>query len=145
MYSLGVNQIVLRYGNYQVFGWRTLVDPNGASQDWINAGNRRLTMAMTAKALAILETYILDEIDGQGRMFTRLKGQLVGMCAEYYTMGSLYGLTPEDAFSVDTGPQVNTLATIANREVHAAIAARMSPDAELVVLEISKIPVSQSL
>lgn len=145
MYSLGVNQIVLRYGNYQVFGWRTLVDPNGASQDWVNAGNRRLAMAMTAKALAIMETYILDEIDGQGRLFAQLKGQLTGMCSEYYNLGSLYGLTPEEAFIVDTGPQVNTVQSIAAREIHASIATRMSPDAELVVLEISKIPVSQSL
>jgi len=145
MYTLGVNQIVFRYGNYEVFGWRTLVDPNGAKGDWINLGNRRLAMAMVAKGLAIAENFILEEIDGQGRVFARFNGMLSAMCADYFTLGSLYGVRPEDAYSVDTGPQVNTIATIGNRELHAAISARMSPDSELVVIEIAKVPVTQNL
>jgi phage tail sheath protein FI len=145
MYTLGVNQIVFRYGNYQVFGWRSLTDPNGANQDWINFGNRRLAMAMTAQGLKIMEGFILDEIDGQNRLFSRLNGQLAAMCGTYYTMGSLYGPTPESAFSVVTDSTVNTPTTINNREIHAAIAARMSQDGELVVLEIAKVPVNQSL
>lgn len=145
MYALGVNQIVYRYGNFEVFGWRTMTDPNGANQDWINLGNRRLAMAMTAQGLAIAENYILDEIDGQGKLFARFAGELTAMCSRFYDLGSLYGTKPEDAFFVDTGPTVNTPATIANRELHAAISARMSQDAELVVIEIAKVPVNQAL
>lgn len=145
MYSGGVNQIALRYGSYVVFGWRTLVDPSGLKQDWLDLGNRRLACAMTAEALAISENYILKEIDGQGRLFARFQGDLQGMCARYYDLGSLYGDKPEDAYIVDVGPSVNTPATIQNKELHALIACRMSQDAELVVIEINKTPVSQSL
>lgn len=145
MYDAGVNQIVYRYGQFQIFGWRTAVDPNGADQDWLNAGNARLNMAIVAKALAIAENYILDEIDGQRRVFKQFQGELTAMLADFYVKGSLYGATPEEAFSVDVGNTVNTPATIQNRELHAVIAVRMSQDAELVYIDISKVPVSQAL
>jgi phage tail sheath protein FI len=148
MYTKGINQIVFRYLNYEIFGWRTLTDPVGANQDWINFGNRRLAMAMTAKGLAILEYYILDEIDGQGRLFARLRGQLSDMCMQYFVMGSLFPdatQKPETAFVVVTDATVNTITTIANREIHAAIGARMSQDGELAVLEIAKVPITQGL
>jgi hypothetical protein len=148
MYALGVNLIVSRYGVVEVFGWRTLVDTNGIWQDWTNLANRRLAMAMTAESNAIMENYILKEIDGAGRLFSKMKGQVQAMCGRYYALGSLYdggSGVAEDAYYVDTGSNVNTPATIANREAHVAIACRMAEDAELVVFEIAKIPVSQSL
>jgi hypothetical protein len=46
---------------------------------------------------------------------------------------------------VDVSSNVNTPQTIANREMHAAISLRMSEDAELVVIEFAKVPVTQSL
>lgn len=148
MYTAGVNLIVQRYGVFEVFGWRTLVDPNGADQDWLNLGNSRLAMYIVAKALAIAENYVLDEIDGRGRTFKAFEGDIRGIMLDLYNRGSLYdggSGKPEDAFSVDTGPTVNTAATIANRELHAAVSARMTQDAELVVIEIAKVPVTQSL
>jgi hypothetical protein len=145
MYTAGINQIMSRYGLLEVFGWRTLTDPLGSNQDWLNIGNARLNMAITARALAISESYLLDEIDGQGRIFKQFQGDLTGMLMDFYAKGSLYGTKPEDAFLVDTGPTVNTTATIANRELHAVIATRMAPDAELVFVEIVKVPTTQVL
>lgn len=144
MYSAGVNQIVYRYGAYQVFGWRSLVDPLGSKQTWTNLGNVRFRMQLTALGNAIIENYILKEVDGAGRIFGRLEGVLLGMLGGFWP-GSLFGATPEEAFFVDTGPTVNTPASIANREIHAAMAVRMSEDGELVVLEIAKVPVQQAL
>jgi hypothetical protein len=148
MYSAGVNLIIYRYGQYEVFGWRTLVDPNGADQDWLNAGNARLGMYIVANGLRIAEGYILNELDGRGRTFKALEGDLRGFLMDVYSRGSLYdggSGRPEDAFQVDTGPSVNTAASVANRELHAAIGVRMSQDAELVVIEVAKVPVTQAL
>lgn len=148
MYALGVNLLIARYGSYEVFGWRTLVDPNGADQDWLNAGNARLGMWIVAQALRIAEGYILSELDGRGRTFKALEGDLRGVLMDLYASGSLYdggSGKPEDAFAVDAGPQVNTAQTIANRELHAAISVRMAQDAELVVIEVAKVPVTQAL
>jgi phage tail sheath protein FI len=148
MYSLGVNQVVFRYNTYAPFGWRTLVDPNGVDQDWLNAGNARLAMWIVAQGLRIAEGYILDEIDGRGRTYKAMEGDIKGMLMDLYTRGSLYdggSGRPEDAFLVDTGPTVNTAASVANRELHAAISARMAQDAELVVIEVAKVPVTTAL
>lgn len=148
MYAAGVNQIVYRYGAFEVFGWRSLVDPNGADQDWLNLGNVRLGMHIIAQALRIAEGYILDELDGRGLTFKAFEGDLRAVLIGLYDRGSLFdggSGRPEDAFAVDTGPQVNTPATISARELHAAISVRMAQDAELVVIEVAKVPITTSL
>jgi phage tail sheath protein FI len=147
MYTAGVNQIVYRYGAFENFGWRSLVDSSGADQTWTNFGNVRTAMWAIAQSLKIAENYILDNIDGRGRVFAAFKGDLIGMLMQLYNppWDALFGAKPEDAFAVDTGPQVNTPTTIAARELHASIALRMSEDAELVVIEFAKVPVTQSL
>jgi hypothetical protein len=145
LYSAGINLIVYRYGVFQIFGWRTLTDPSGINRQWVNFGNSRLEMAITAKALSIAEEYILKQIDGQGHLLSQFQGDLIGMLSPYYEQGSLYGTTPEEAFDVNVGLTVNTPTTIANRELHAVISVRMSEDAELVVIEIVKVPIDKAL
>lgn len=148
LYTGGVNLIVQRYGVFEVFGWRSLVDPTGADQDWRDFGNSRLAMYIVAKSLQLAENYILRELDGRGLTFKSFEGDIRGVMLDLYNRGSLYdggSGKPEDAFSVDTGPTVNTVATIANGELHAAVSARMAQDAELVVIEIAKVPITQTL
>lgn len=50
-----------------------------------------------------------------------------------------------EAFIVDVGDSVNTPDTLANLELHADISLRMSPFAELILLSIFKVAVSQNL
>jgi hypothetical protein len=127
--------------NIEVYGWRSLVnaitDPN-----WIDFGNSRLYMAIASDADQIAETFVFRVIDGKGHLIGEFNGALTGMLLTYYQQGGLYGLTPEDAFNVDTGIQVNTLATIANNELHAVLNIKMSPFAEYVVIEIVKTPIA---
>lgn len=145
MYTAGVNQIVYRYGVFEVFGWRSIVDPIGQDLDWTNLGCARTAMFIVAQALAIAENYILDPIDGRSRLFKAFQGDLIGMLQKLYLTDALFGATPEEAFSVDVGAQVNTPTTIASRELHAAIGVRMSEDAELVIIQVAKVPITQSL
>jgi hypothetical protein len=145
MYSKGVNLIIFEEGSYMVYGWRALVDPNGALQDWLDAGNCRLRMAIVAKGNIIAKKFVLDEIDAAGVTFGEFEGELNAMLTDYWKKGSLYGKTAEEAFQVDTGPSINTPATIRNKEMKAAIALRMSENSEMVVIIISKVPVTQNL
>ena len=78
------------------------------------------------------------EIDGKGVVFSRLNGALTGMLLPFYSAGSLYGETFEEAAFVDTGIQVNTPETIADLQINAVIEVRMSPYGERVRIEISK-------
>lgn len=140
----GVNVIRDMFGAPRIYGWRSMVDPN-LEQNWIDFGNSRLYMAISAEANNIAETYVLAQIDGQGIVIGAFGGALVGMLIPYWNEGALYGLTTDEAFYVDTGVQVNTPTTIGNNELHAVISLRMSPFAELVVIEIVKVGVTEAV
>jgi phage tail sheath protein FI len=140
----GVNVILNRFGNMEVYGWRSLVnaliDPN-----WLDFGNSRLYMAIAADADELAEQFVFGVIDGQGKLQSEFGGALAAMLMRYYTQGALFGATPDDAFYVDVGPQVNTPATIQANELHALLNIRMSPMAEVVVIQIVKTPVTQAV
>src|SRR5580765_8117293 len=142
--TASVNVIRPMFGGFRVYGWRSLADPV-AMRSWINFGNSRLHMAIVAEANNILETYLFEEIDGRGILMNDLKGSLNGMLLTWYNLGSLYGETPDQAFYVDVGPQVNTPTTIANRELHAVITLRMSEFAEYIELVLVKRAITEGV
>jgi hypothetical protein len=133
----GVNLIREVAGDFRIYGYRSGVRKD-ADENWWQFGNVRLYMELAAKADNILQGYVFRQVDGRGLVFKELEGELVGMLAPYWEAGSLYGPTPQDAFYVDTGPQVNTAETIGNGEIRAALELTMSPMGETVILEIVK-------
>lgn len=145
MYSAGVNIIIEENGVVMLYGWRSLVDPNGANQDWLDAGNCRLRMAIVAEINRIAKKYVLDEIDGQGKTLKEFEGEIKSMLSKYWEQGSLFGKTAEEAYLVEVGANVNTPETIKNKEMKAAVTLRMSENSELVFTVVSKIPVTQLL
>jgi hypothetical protein len=142
--SGGVNIIRVLRAQVKVYGWRSLADPN-TEPDWLSFGSARLYSAIAADAATIAETYVLNQIDGQGLLISQFGGDLTAMLLTYWNEGSLYGVTPDEAFSVDVGDQVNTDSTIAAGELHAVLAVRMSPMSEKVIIQIVKIAISQNL
>lgn len=145
MYLNGsVNLTRLMYGGLRLYGWRTLANP-ATLPNWINAGNSRLYMAVAAKADAIAESFVLQQIDGKGLVIKEFEGALRGMLAPYHADGSLYGATPDEAYNVETGAAVNTPQTIADGQLRAVLALRMSPFAELVTVEIVKVGVTEAV
>ena len=76
-------------------------------------------MAIAHEADAVAENYVFRQIDGGRRLFAALETDLNGVCLGYFNLGALFGDSAEEAFNVDTGEQVNTIATIAAQEVHA--------------------------
>jgi len=140
----GVNVIKPLAGGFRIYGFRSLCDPI-ADPRWKALGGARLIMAFDARAQVIMENYVFEEIDGQGRMFARLDGELTDLANEYYIAGSLYGRTPAEAYNIDTGPSVNTPATIDALEIHALAALRISPMGEFVQLELVRVSVSEEV
>jgi hypothetical protein len=55
-----------------------------------------------------------------------------------YEKGALFGETPDDAYEVRVGPEVNTPETIAEGKLRAIVAVKMSEFAEMVEIEIVK-------
>jgi hypothetical protein len=142
--SNGVNLLRGMYDAVRVYGYRTLADPTN-DPNWVNLGNARLFMAIQALFDEAAERFVFRELDGQRRTISEFGGILTGILLPFWQRGSLYGATPEEAFRVDVGPNVNTEATIANRELRANVRLRTSEYAEEVVLELVKTRTTEAL
>jgi len=126
------------------YGYRTVVDPV-AQPLWTSFGNARLRMAIVAGADNVAERYVFSLLDGRRRTINDFGAELSAMLVPYFESGALYGATAQEAFRVDVGEQVNTEETIAAGELHAVIMVRMSPFAELVVIEIVKVATTEAI
>ena len=139
----GVTLAKEKYGAIRTYGGRTAAGP--ADTNWLPFGNARVLMAIAHEADAVAENYVFRQIDGGRRLFAALETDLNGVCLRYFNLGALFGDSAEEAFDVDTGPQVNTLATIAAQEIHAVIRLRVSPFGEWVAIDVVKVPIQQAL
>ena len=138
----GVNIARVVFGQVKTYGYRTVApDTTG----WVNLGNARLNMEIVAKAEAIGENYVFQQIDGRRVKISQFGAELSAMLIPYWEAGALFGESAQDAFFVDVGRAVNTDQTIANGELHAVMGVRMSPFAEWVVIEIVKVATDQPL
>jgi hypothetical protein len=130
----GVNTIA-------IYGFRTTaIDPN-----WVYLNNTRFRMQVIRDFDLIGESFMFREIDGKGQVFSTFNGALAGQCQAYWTRKSIYGATPDAAFSVNTGPQVNNPVTIAAGQINAAVNLKMSPFGEFVTVNVTKYLVNAPL
>jgi hypothetical protein len=139
-----VNVSIIKNGIVTTYGWRTMTDPIG-DVTWSDLGGTRIFTQIAATAEVIVEDFVFEEIDGEGRVFRRLEGVLKGMLLPFYQAGSLYGRTQNDAFIVDTGASVNTPETIAARQINGDIGLKTSPHGEIVKIRISKAAIAEAL
>jgi phage tail sheath protein FI len=140
----GVNVAVAGRNGLRTMGDRSLADPL-TDTNWIALSNSRLMMAAAARVGDVLSDFEFAQIDGRGFKLAELAGRLKGALNPFYIAGALYGRTPDEAFAVNVGGDVNTPTTIANGEIHAAISLRVSPRAEIVDTVIVKVPVTESV
>ena len=133
------------YGTIEAYAFRSLSDPAGNNQAWVQANHGRLAMAIVADGEATGEAFVFSQIDGRGLDIAAFGGALAGDLIRFYNAGALYGDDPTEAFVVNVGPSVNTIAKIADGILSAVVSVRMSPHAELVQITIVKQPVTVSL
>lgn len=137
--SILVRSVVTTYGNVTLVNQTT--EPN-----WKSFSASRLVMGVAAAANEILESYDFEQIDGRGYIFKKLQGDLAGgACMPFYLDNALYGTSPDEAFFVNTGPDVNTPTSIAAEEIKAQIGIRVSPTASFLEVEVVKTPTTESL
>ena len=139
------NVIRRMFGGIRNYGWRALVNPT-SDPGWVNFGNGRLYMDLSAELNAIGENFMFEQIDGQnGSTINLFSAALAGAMLAHFQHGDLFGDTPDQSFVINTGPGVNTLATLANNELHALVTVKMSPFAEAVIIQIVKRQITQTL
>jgi len=142
--AAGVMPFRVIYGGERFYGFRTLTN-SVTDPVWIMAQACRLRMAIVDQGYKIGQTVLYGQIDGQGHEAAKYNGRISAMLLGYYNMDALYGATPANAYLVDTGPDVNTPTTIANRELHAAVGIVPSPGAETVYFELASYTVAQTV
>jgi hypothetical protein len=141
--NAGVNVVrnVPNTATIAVYGFRSAAfDTN-----WVYLNNVRFRMQIVRDFDILAESFMFSEIDGRGQVFSTLNGALAGQCQAYWTRKSIYGTTPAQAFSVNTGPQVNTPVTIAAGQINAQVNVRMAPFGEFVTVTVTKYLVNATL
>jgi hypothetical protein len=132
--------------SWRLYGYRTLADSaDPASWAWESFAAARLRMAIVADLEALGEQFLFAQLDGRGQKIAEFAGACSGVLQQYWARGALYGESAQDAYIVDTGPTVNTPATIQNNELHAKIGIRTSPFNEFSYFEVTKVPVTEVL
>lgn len=131
LHDAGVSVIRQMYGKPTLYGWRSLSDDDRFRQ--LNAG--RMSMQLGTGIHSAAEQFLFRQIDGQGRLFAELEGALRGYLLPLWNADALYGATAEEAFDVEVAG-VNTPATIAAGELHAAVEVALTPHTERVVIDV---------
>lgn len=134
----GVNVARVLFGQVRTYGYRTLANPlTKPLQALLN--NRRIDMAILAKADVITERFNFGQVDGRGRKLANYAGVLrTDVLLPYYEVDALFGDTDEEAYTVDTSDQVNPVEELAKGNVRALIEAARAPFAEKMTLEYAK-------
>lgn len=142
--SNGINVTRLVYGIPRTYGFRSLASQT-SKPDWSQFGSSRTIMAVEWALNVVAENFVFSKLDGQGFTLKRWGAALTGAIQPFYTNGDLYGATPQEAFSVGTGPDVNTDQTFASGQLLAKVGLRTSSMAEQVTIMIAKVPITESL
>lgn len=128
----GVNVIRFLYGRAVTYGYRTLTNPVTDDLN-LRLNNRRVDMTIKASAKVIGEEFDFRNIDGRGRRLAKFGAELSSrVLMPLWEVEALFGDEPSDAYSVDTGEQVNPLKQLAEGRAEAVITAKRSPYAEQV-------------
>lgn len=126
------------YGSLRNYGFRTLADLTTLPQWWDLSGSRTV-MAFRAQAAAVDESFVFDQIDGQGALLDRYESQLRAAAKGLYDLGALYGATPDDAYNVIVRDEsVNPVAQLAEGTVSAKVLLKVSPYAEHLITNITR-------
>jgi hypothetical protein len=140
----GVNVATLGpAGGIYTYGYRSLVDPDDPT--WLQLTNVRFRMELQAILEGVAQAFTFREIDGRGHLQAAFSGAISGALLPFWAAGSLYGDTPAQAFSVDTGATQNPPEQLAAGEIRAAVGVRMSPFGERVYIELAKTAITEAL
>ena len=123
-------------GPVELYGFVTF----SSNPAWAQANYARERMSLKSLFDQAGKPFVFAQIDGEGHTISAYNGAIAGVCQGEWQNGALYGATASAAFSVNTGPQVNTPITLAAGELLAATTVAFSPTAEFVMNSVVVVP-----
>lgn len=145
--NVGVNTFANRFGTFENFGFVSSVLSSQDAIFW-QMNHYRLRMAIAAEAQILAEPFVFSQLDGGSADIIAFNQALTTMLSGFLASGALYGSapgTPNAAFSVNTGPQVNTPQSLQAGQLNAILSVRMSPFAQLIDITINSVPITTSV
>jgi hypothetical protein len=142
LFNAGANTFHLAYGILSLWGFQSLV-PESTSTVYDQFNHTRTRMAIKAKGALIDTEVLFGDIDE--KYIADYNTRLTVMLRELATDGALYPLNGDAGFAVNTGPAVNTQASIEKQEVKAILEVRYSPYASFAAIELISVPSGQAL
>lgn len=141
----GVTVIRNMGGFVQTYDDVTPVNPT-TDPEWLGAASNRMVMRIIADAYSIADGHMFGSVSGPADL-AAFNGDLKGMLAGWFNLGALYSPdgSAAGAFRVETGSAVNTPTTLAARQLRAALALKLSPNARQVVVQITNTPLQSTL
>lgn len=140
LFGAGCNIVKLYRGNPRNATFRTL-EVDGSSE-WVDLAHTRIERAIRAQAADVgrgMGSRVINA-DTLARFGTLLRARLEAM----WTVGALFGATPDEAYVVDTD-SVNDVTSMAAREVNVAVGFKASEHAEQVRITLAKVPLGQAV
>ena len=124
----------------------------------VDAGESKIYMStrdtlngIELAGVRVLEPFLFAQIDGRGHLQSKVEADVEGILAPLARAGALFARVDDAGDEVDPGYQVsvdaahNRLDTLARHELHVVIAVRLSPLAQLIQVEIVKVPLTAGL
>jgi len=140
--SINVSRQMLN--SVRTYGWRSLADQT-TDTDWSMFNAARIVLAVKASLDVVAENFVFSKLDSMARVTAKFGGAISAVLLDFYNNGDLYGDTPQDAYIVDTGPAVNTDQSFAQGYLQASVGIRTASMGERVVINVAKIPITESL
>lgn len=136
-----VNAIRIVENGVRLYGWRSL---SSDEDNYRMLTGRDVLNYLVVEADRILEDFVFRPIDGRGHLFSDINAAIVGLVEPIRAANGLFervvgGQTVDRGYAVDTGPEVNTPASIANNVARAALSVRVAPTGALIEFVITKV------
>jgi uncharacterized protein len=127
----------------KVYGARVLAPAGETRVRFIH--ERRLLNLIYYTAKIGFSWAVFAVIDGQGRLFRDLRAAGRTFLKSLWIAGALFGKTEDEAFLVNADESNNSAADLQEGRVHVQLGVKMSPTAEIVVINIDNVVLSENL
>jgi phage tail sheath protein FI len=119
----------------------------------VMTGDNRVQMVHEIRTLNLLyyqlkrtyQSIPFSVVDSSGRLFREVRSLSESYLRSLWRAGALYGETEEEAFIVICDRTNNTPETLDAQQVHVQVGVRLSPTAEMVIVDIDNVPLTQDL
>lgn len=138
-------------GGIRLYGWRSL---SGDEVNYYDLTGRDTLNILSWLIGQRLQSFLFQPVDGRGQFFSQLSNAIAAILEPWRIAGGLYEAhvnnDPSQAlvdpgYSIDTGPDVNTAATLGANQVNANVGVRLSPGADFINIAVTKVAVGTSL